>query len=76
MQSFDQLDYGATLTYVGPDSFDGEFVSPPDYQLPFTFQHVSLHGTVSFLTRFNGRKRYAPAHPANDPAHWEVVDDE
>lgn len=74
-ESWDDLDHGDQITYVGPGDLPDDYATPLDRELPYTFQHVSAGGTLSCLTRFTGRKRLAPEHPANDPAHWEVVDE-
>lgn len=74
MNDFDSLSYGDTLRYVGPDSFESDAVAPADWKQPYTFRYVSHHGTLACHTKFNGPKNLAPDHPANDPAHWEVVD--
>jgi hypothetical protein len=73
--SFEDLTYGDELRYVGPDDVGDGWASPRDYDGPFTFQHVTVGGTLSLLTRFKGRKRYAPEHPCNNRAYWEVVDE-
>jgi hypothetical protein len=74
MNDFDDLHYGDELRYVGPDEFDGSPVAPKDWKQPYTFKFVSMHGTLSCLTKFNGPKRLAPDHPANNPAYWERVE--
>ena len=73
LKSFDELSYGDVLEYVGPENFDGEFVAPAGWKQPYTFEHISLHGTLSCLTKFNGKKRLSADHPANDPTFWRVV---
>jgi hypothetical protein len=73
---FDDLSFGDLLRYVGPDHFDGEWAAPSELHGPYEFRHVSVGGTLTLETRFNGRRYYAPEHPANDRDYWEVVDDE
>ncbi|WP_134672648.1 hypothetical protein [Halorussus marinus] len=75
LSSFDQLDYGDTIEYVGPDEFDGETaVAPQDWKQPYTFRSLSVGGTLSCDTRFNGKKVLTPDHPANNPEYWRPVD--
>ena len=73
MQSFNKLNYGDEIRYVGPDEVGSPFATPLNYETPYQFQHVSAGGTLSCLTWFNGRKRLAPEHPCNNPAYWEVA---
>ena len=74
LASFDDLSYGDEIRYIGPNEVDGEYVTPADWKQPYQFQSVSVGGTLSCLTKFNGQKRLAPEHPCNDPAAWERVE--
>ena len=70
--SFNDVPPGATIEYVGTDEFDGEFVAPDELHGPYEFKHVSIHGTLTLNTCFNGRRRLSPDHPANDRDNWRV----
>ena len=61
------------VRYVGPSTIDSPYAAPPDWKMPYEFKHVSVGGTLTLETTFNGRKRLAPDHPANDPDNWEKV---
>ena len=70
IDSFDDVEHGDQLVYTGPDNLPSPHVPPLDRDNPYTFKHVSLHGTVTFETRFGGRKYLDDEHPANNPDHW------
>ena len=72
--AYDDLQFGDQLRYVGPDDLDGEYAVPKDRHAPFEFRHVTVGGTLVLETCHNARRRLAPEHPANERAHWEVVD--
>jgi len=36
---------------------------------------VSVGGTLTLETRFNGRRYLAPEHPANEREYWEVLNE-
>jgi hypothetical protein len=74
MQSFEELSYGDEIRYVGPEPLPGEYVAPTDWTLPYSFRCVYSHGSLGFYTKHNERRHYAPDHPANNPAFWEVVE--
>ena len=70
LQSFDDLQYGDKLVYIGPDRLPSPYAAPRDYQQPYQFQHVSFHGTLKCLTRHGSPKYLTRDHPANDPENW------
>jgi len=74
--TFGDVLFGDHLRYVGPDDFDGEWAAPTELHGPYEFRHVSVGGTLTLETRFNGRRYLAPEHPANEREYWEVIDDE
>ena len=73
-EEYDDLQFGDTLEYVGPADFGGEWVAPDDLHGPYEFKHVSVGGMLTLGTRFKGRRRLAPEHPANDRSNWRVVE--
>jgi hypothetical protein len=72
---YDDLRYGDTIRYVGPAELGDEWSAPSDLHGPYTFRYESAFGTLALHTTFKGNRVYSPDHPANDRAHWEVVDE-
>lgn len=70
LDSFGDLDHGEEIAYVGPDEFPGEWDTPHRHELPYRFLHVTTGGALVCLTRFDGKRRLPPEHPANDPGKW------
>lgn len=75
IESFETLSCGDEIEYVGSDELPDGYAAPREGQQPYQFQHVSVGGTLGCLTKFNGKRRLAPDHPANDPAMWRLVTD-
>lgn len=73
LTDFESLSRGDELEYVGPADVGGEFIAPAEKDLPYTFQHVSVGGTLCCTTQFNFPRRLAPEHPANDPDNWTLA---
>lgn len=73
LASFEDLAYGDKIEYVGPDEFGDEWAVPNDWKMPYTFQYVSMEGTLACLTKFDGKKRLRPEHPANNPNYWRKL---
>jgi len=74
--TFGDVLFGDHLRYIGPDDFGGEWAAPSDLHGPYEFRHISVGGTLTLETRFNGRRYLAPEHPANEREYWEVIGDE
>jgi hypothetical protein len=70
LDSFEELEYGDKIEYVGPDEFGDEWAAPSDWKMPYTFQHMTHDGTLACITTFKGKKRLAPEHPANNAEYW------
>ena len=50
LDSWDAVEYGDTVRYVG------DYGSVRQFDYPLTFQHVSMYETrITFLTHFNGK---------------------
>ncbi len=73
MDDFGELSHGDEIEYVGPEDLPGGWAAPLDRNQPYEFQHVSVGGTLTCHTRFGGKKRLSPEHPANDPARWDRI---
>lgn len=77
LSSFDDLAFGDTIEYVGPDEFEDETaVAPQDWKQPYQYRYRTAGGTLACYTRFNGPKYLTPDHPANNPEYWRPVDSE
>lgn len=70
LDTFDDLEYGDRIVYIGPEDLEGDWAAPKASRQPYTFEHVSIGGTLTCETRFKGHKYLAPEHPANDPQNW------
>jgi hypothetical protein len=71
---YDDLQFGDTLRYVGPDEFGDQWAAPGGIHGPYEFRHVSVGGTLSLETRFKAPRHLAPEHPANNRNYWERVE--
>lgn len=72
---YDDLQYGDTIRYVGPEELGDGWAAPDDLHGPYMYRSESTGGTLALHTTFKGNRYYSPEHPANNRAYWEVVDE-